>query len=189
MALLRFVVIPNSNKITISDNINSYLTIESNNVNNSQLEKVTIESVIDGDTIWVHDSTNNRIKVRFIGVNTPESVSPDNDKNCEQGSIASEFTKSQLVEDDTVFLQYDEELKDKYGRTLAYVWTSSDIDTNNINDIKQYMYNAKLLQEGYANTMFVGNNTLYKREFTQIKNTARINQIGFWTDAEALGWN
>lgn len=58
--------------------------------------------------------------VRLIGVDTPESV--HSRKPVEYfGKEASEFTKKHF-EGRTVYLTYDWDRYDKYGRTLAYVW-------------------------------------------------------------------
>jgi micrococcal nuclease len=75
--------------------------------------------VIDGDTIEVR--INNRTeKVRFIGVDTPETVHPTKGEE-PYGREASDYTKSQL-NDQSVGLEFDVEKRDRYGRLLAYVW-------------------------------------------------------------------
>jgi micrococcal nuclease len=53
----------------------------------------------------------------MIGVNTPESVHPDESKNTEFGKIASDYTKSQL-EGEEVRLELDAQERDQYGRLL-----------------------------------------------------------------------
>src|SRR4030066_595806 len=75
--------------------------------------------VIDGDTIVVTIGGQEE-KVRLIGVDTPETVHPN--KPVEYfGKEASEFTR-RMVEGKQVSLEYDWQRKDKYGRTLAYVY-------------------------------------------------------------------
>ena len=80
--------------------------------------------VVDGDTIIV-DIDGTETRVRLIGVDTPESVHPDDTLNSERGKIASDFT-SALLTGKQVYLEYDKEMTDKYGRTLAYVFLSND---------------------------------------------------------------
>ena len=87
-------------------------------------EPVTVRYVVDGDTLTVTDEDSNEFKVRRIGCNTPESVSSDENKNCEEGRLASQYTKSLFSEGETVYLEYDNDCCDKYGRILAYVWLS-----------------------------------------------------------------
>ena len=54
-----------------------------------------VVKVVDGDTIIV-DIDGVEERVRLIGVDTFESVHPDEDRNVAYGEIASDFTKSQL---------------------------------------------------------------------------------------------
>lgn len=51
----------------------------------------------------------------------PESVSEEAEKNTPEGEVASEYMKN-LLEGGSVYLEYDSELTDTYGRTLCYVY-------------------------------------------------------------------
>ncbi|WP_195932422.1 thermonuclease family protein [Turicibacter sanguinis] len=114
------------------------------------LESVTLKRVVDGDTIIVLDQNQNEVRVRLIGVDTPKSVHPDETKNTTDGDVASAYTKSQLKKGQTLYLEYDKERFDPYGRTLAYVWLEANVDPSDLNDIQSNMYNAKLIVEGCA---------------------------------------
>lgn len=76
---------------------------------------VTVVQTVDGDTIDVIlDSKKTRI--RLLGVDTPETVHPL--KSVEKfGKEASDFTRVTLMEK-TVWMTFDNELLDHYGRTL-----------------------------------------------------------------------
>ena len=76
----------------------------------------TVTRVVDGDTIIL----NGRERVRLIGVDTPETVDPRRPVQY-FGKEASGFTK-RMVEGKKVRLEYDQTGKDRYGRTLAYVY-------------------------------------------------------------------
>ena len=76
--------------------------------------------VVDGDTIVV-DMNGTDTYIRLIGIDTPESVSYNVSENTEEGKIAAEFTKK-LLRKKKVYLEYDRDTQDKYGRTLAYVF-------------------------------------------------------------------
>ncbi|MEE1237041.1 MAG: thermonuclease family protein, partial [Turicibacter sp.] len=80
-----------------------------------QLEEVTLKRVVDGDTIIVLNKNKEELRVRLIGIDTPESVHPDADKNTVDGQLASDYTKSQLKKGQTLYLEFDEEPQDKYG--------------------------------------------------------------------------
>lgn len=146
----------------------------------SELEKVEVDYVIDGDTACFKTSDDQHIKVRFIGCNTPESVHSTESKNCKEGKIASEHTKEILYKGRTVYLEYDTEKTDKYGRNLAYVWLSDKVDTDDPEDMKKYMYNAQLILDGYAETMFVYPNYSHKSNFIEFENYAKEHDKGFW---------
>ena len=68
--------------------------------------------------------------------------------------MASDYTKS-LIEDKTVYLEYDASTEDKYGRLLAYVYLS---DGRMLQEI--------LLSEGYANLMTIQPNVKYVERLT-----------------------
>lgn len=75
--------------------------------------------VIDGDTIEVL-LFDKKTKVRLLGVDTPETVHPLKPVQ-EFGIEASNFTKN-LLTGKQVFLTFDANPVDLYGRTLAYIW-------------------------------------------------------------------
>jgi micrococcal nuclease len=124
--------------------------------------------VVDGDTIIVLIDEE-KVKVRLIGVDTPESVHPDTDKNTEYGEIASAFTK-ELLDGKNVFLEYDIDATDKYGRTLAYVYLEET----------KIMVNRLLLQNGHALIMTIQPNSKYADEFFELQKQARKVGIGLW---------
>lgn len=130
--------------------------------------KVELLYCVDGDTIIV-EYENEEIKVRLIGVNTPESVAGEEylektgKENTQEGKEASAFLKDYLADKEEVWLEFDLELYDDYGRLLAYVWLNQD-GTN----IEEDMLNAVLIKLGYAEPMTINPNKKYETEFTQI---------------------
>jgi endonuclease YncB( thermonuclease family) len=105
---------------------------------NEIAEKRVVVRVIDGDTIVVSPNE----KVRLIGVDAPEMTHPKKAVQC-FGENAKEFTRS-LVERRTIRLVLDESNearnhKDRYGRTLAYVYFDDGT-----------MLNAELIRRRYA---------------------------------------
>lgn len=132
--------------------------------NNGDFVAVTFVRVVDGDTIAVTLNGEN-IKVRFIGVDAPESVHSDESKNTENGEFATEYLKSLLKAGDTLYIQYDVERTDIYGRTLAYVWTDDKVDITNKMDIEKYMLNAIMVKAGFAKPVEYPPNTRYQNVF------------------------
>lgn len=126
-------------------------------------DEIEVKRVIDGDTIELSDDT----VVRLIGVDTPESVHPDADRNTEYGEIAS-LWMSEKLSGRFVRLGYDIATTDKYGRTLAYVYLDGE------------MLEDMLLEEGYAREMTVFPNIKYSLRFKLRENEAREKGSGFW---------
>lgn len=124
--------------------------------------------VVDGDTVMV-DIDGEEVRIRLIGVDTPESVSTDESKNTDEGKTASEYTAEQLT-GKSVYLEYDEELTDTYGCTLAYVYLEDG----------KTMFNKVLLEQGYAQVMTIEPNIRYAKEFEALEAAAEEAGEGFW---------
>lgn len=132
--------------------------------NNGDFVAVTLVRVVDGDTIVVAlDGFD--IKVRFIGIDAPESVHSDESENTPEGEHAAEYLKSIVKAGDTLYLQYDEERTDVYGRTLAYVWINDKVDITSEADIEKYMLNAIMVKAGFARPVEYPPNTRYQNVF------------------------
>ena len=131
--------------------------------------------VIDGDTIIV--SMNGREeKVRMIGIDAPESVSATEEENTVYGEKASVYTKANLQEGKKVYLTFDQERTDIYGRTLAYIWLDKDFtDMNNL-------YQNQMISDGYAIAVQYEPNTLYWQVLEASMLEAITNKSGLWDE-------
>jgi micrococcal nuclease len=124
-----------------------------------------IKSVSDGDTIVLGDDT----KVRFVGIDTPETVHPSKPvQYC--GKEASNWTKKIFEGAEKVCLIYDDlsDERDTYGRRLAYPFTEEGIDTT-----------AELLQLGLARGYFYFPFSR-KEEFRFYHDQAKQLKKGVW---------
>lgn len=147
---------------------NTTYNISNENINFNELNRYKVVSVIDGDTIKINYNSSAK-KVRLIGIDTPESVSPNKEKNSIYGKEASEYTKNRLEGKD-IFIEFDVQETDKYGRLLAYVYLEDGT-----------MYNKELIEKGYAQVATYPPNVKYVEEFKQIQEQARNNKVGFWS--------
>ena len=75
--------------------------------------------VVDGDTVRLAINGDEE-NVRLIGIDTPETVHPTRGEE-PYGKEASDFTK-QLLEGRSVYLEFDIEERDRFGRLLAYLY-------------------------------------------------------------------
>ena len=137
-----------------------------------EAKEVKVEEIIDGDTIRVRDLQNNEIfRVRYLGIDAPELEGPDY-QSC-FGSQAKEKNE-ELVLDQKVLLEFDIDRYDRFGRTLAYVYT---LDEDGEKDIFVNLY---LLQEGYARFYLDKQNTLWQKELAEAALSAHDEFLGLW---------
>lgn len=125
-------------------------------------DQYQVERVIDGDTI---ELTNGE-KVRYIGIDTPESVDPRIDVQC--FGVEASGKNKELVEGKVVRLEKDVSQTDQYGRLLRYVW---------VDDI---FVNLLLVQEGYAFSSPYPPDVRHEMDFSEAEKEARLSGRGLW---------
>ena len=137
----------------------------------------TVDYVVDGDTVDVSlDGSTQR--VRLIGIDAPESVNHDESVNSEEGEAASDFLKSLLEPGMTVYLQADQEDRDRYDRLLRYLWLEAPSDPRDPEEVAGKMANAIMVANGYADTMRYEPNTYYAEQFEALKEQAAAEDAG-----------
>ncbi|MBR6901372.1 MAG: thermonuclease family protein [Synergistaceae bacterium] len=135
-----------------------------------------VARVVDGDTAVIRVNGEDR-RVRFLGVDTPETVHPKKGVQ-PYGKEASNFTKETL-NGRSVWLEYDKSSQDRYNRHLAYIWLTKPEAINN-DTIRRDMFNAKLLAGGYAKVLIIKPNDRYEKIFYEIQNEAKKSKLGMW---------
>jgi len=131
----------------------------------------TVERVVDGDTIVVNLGDHIE-RVRYIGIDTPETVKPNAPVGC-FGPQASHANKQLLPAGSKVRLVLDAEPRDRYGRLLAYVYAGSTAG-------KELFINADLVRRGYADTLRFPPNTSHAAQFAQLRRAASHDRLGLW---------
>jgi len=134
-----------------------------------------VTKVVDGDTIAI-DMHGERATVRFIGIDTPETVHPTKPVEC-FGIEASNKAK-ELLTNAVVWLKTDSTQgeQDKYGRLLAYVFLE---DGTNVNE---YM-----IRNGYAYEYTYGKAYEYQTLFKEAQLEAQTEKRGLWADGVCEG--
>jgi micrococcal nuclease len=126
---------------------------------------VAVADIVDGDTIEVLiDGTEE--DVRYIGVDTPESVKPGAAVEC-FGPEASDFNE-RLVGGERVRLEFGPERRDDYGRLLAYVY------------VGDRFVNADLVRRGYATTLTIAPNDQFAPLLNRLEQEAGNAGRGLW---------
>jgi len=130
--------------------------------------EATVVRVVDGDTIRVRLASGAVERVRYIGVDTPESVKPDTPVQC-FAKAASAFNE-RLVAGRRVTLVGDVEPRDRYGRILAYVYRRPD----------GLFVNAELVRGGYARPLTIPPDVRFSARFARLAEEARRAGRGLW---------
>lgn len=142
-------------------------------INKNSFTKATVKRVVDGDTI-IAVIDDKEYRIRFIGINCPEYTS----KIEEYGKEATEYTTKMLT-GKTIYLEKDVSETDKYNRLLRYVWLQVPKQFNE-DEIKEKMFNAMLVINGYAQAATYPPDVKYANYFKDFSEQARKNNIGLW---------
>jgi micrococcal nuclease len=127
-----------------------------------------VVQVVDGDAVRV--ALSGRVeRVRYIGIDTPESVKPDTAVQCYAHRAAAE--NARLVAGRRVRLVLDVEARDRFGRLLAYVYRESD----------GLFVNAALVRGGFARTLTIPPNVRHAGRFAALARQARRAGRGLWS--------
>jgi len=131
----------------------------------SQPDQATVTRVVDGDTIVVNIA-GSEYRVRYIGVDTPESTTK---QEC-YGREATYFNR-RLVNGQTVRLERDVSETDRFGRLLRYVYLPNG-----------EMVNEVLVREGYALVRSFPPDVKYQERLRAAEREARLARRGLWAD-------
>jgi micrococcal nuclease len=124
-----------------------------------------VERVVDGDTVVLDGGE----KVRLLGIDTPETVDPR--RPVERfGKEASVFARS-LLQGRRVRVETDVEPRDRYGRTLAYLYLEDGT-----------FVNLRLVEEGYASASRHPPNVRHAGLLRDAEKRAREMGRGLWSD-------
>lgn len=132
--------------------------------------------VVDGDTLDVAQN-GEKLRVRFIGINTPESVDPNRPVEC-FGKEASQLMKEASLSR-RVRLVYDpnKPKKDDHGRELAYVIRDDGVDLGAYMIQKGAAYEYTYKKEYYEK----------QREYRKYEYSAKQETLGLWSKDTCSG--
>jgi micrococcal nuclease len=132
-----------------------------------------VTDVIDGDTIEVRLPDGGEEDVRYIGIDTPETVKPDTPVQC--GGPKAHAVNERLVGGRTVTLRFDEEDRDAYDRLLAYVYVPGAGSGG-----RPLFVNAELVRQGLARTLTIEPNDSFAALFGRLAASAGAAGRGLW---------
>jgi micrococcal nuclease len=135
------------------------------------LTEGTIIRIVDGDTAVI-EINGRESRVRFIGMNTPESVAQNRPVEC-FGKEASKRAAEILAINQKVLLENDpsQDSQDRFGRLLRFVWLPDG-----------RLFNLQMIAEGYAYeyTYDRANPYKYQQQFREAQRTAEDENRGLW---------
>lgn len=125
-----------------------------------------VTKIVDGDTLWVKRDGQN-IKLRLIGIDTPETHDPPVQCFGEQASAQA----TTMLDGQLVLLETDptQGAEDKYGRELVYVWTATG-----------QLFNLEMIRLGFAHEYTYDLPYKYRDAFAAAEHDARVSERGLW---------
>jgi micrococcal nuclease len=132
-----------------------------------------VTRVVDGDTISVELPDGSDEYVRYIGIDTPETVKPGTPVQC--GGPKAHTVNERLVGGRTVTLRFDAERRDVYGRLLAYVYLPGRGRGG-----RSLFVNAELARRGLAHTLTIPPNDSFAPLFARLAGRAGVRGRGLW---------
>lgn len=131
-------------------------------------EQAEVAKVFDGDTLLLKDGR----KIRFIGINTPEMARDERPAQAFAEAATAQLA-SIVAASPRIGLVYGAQRKDRYGRTLAHLYTGQG---QNIEQL--------LLTAGLAATIAVPPNIGMVECYLALENQARQAKLGMWSGAD-----
>ena len=120
-----------------------------------------VVKIADGDTLTLLTSSNQQVKVRLAGIDTPERKQPFGNR-AEQALASLAFQKQALI---------DAETKDRYGRTVGVVF----VDGLNVNH--------ELVKQGMA---WVYRKYNKDKALYELESRAKKERLGLWLDENPI---
>jgi micrococcal nuclease len=126
--------------------------------------------VVDGDTVDIVDDVRGRLRIRLLGIDTPETKKPGYTVGC-SGLQASEFAESTLLGQRVAFVTDPSQgMYDRYGRTLA-----------NLDKADGWDYSVEAARAGAAHSyIYHGHPSARADEIAAAEQEAKAAGRGLW---------
>ena len=138
-------------------------------------QRVRVVWVSDGDTVGLVARrngpalrANRRTPVRLLEIDSPESGRPDTPEQCFADRATARVTRL-LAVGSTAWAVRDRELRDRFDRTLLYVWNRRGV-----------FVNRALVRGGFAKAVLFEPNDRYIATLRAAERDARDRRRGLW---------
>jgi micrococcal nuclease len=132
-------------------------------------DEAVVVRVVDGDTFDA--KVNGRLeRIRLLNIDTPETKDPNRPQEC-LGPEATAHLNRLIPQGAVVQLKYDVEREDRYGRTLAAVFTEDGV-----------LVNRSIAAAGLGRPVVVGENRKFFKDVLEGQQAAQGAQVGFYSE-------
>jgi len=145
-----------------------------------------IKTICDGDTVSLGECTGKQkdLRIRFLGIDSFET------KQNNFGKDGKRFL-TELLLNKEICIESDVQEKDKYGRTLGYVFINKPMkseswDPGFMDARDQIFVNEELLKKGYAILYNSSTNKKYIDRLKKAQIFARQNMLGIWKEKDYI---
>lgn len=129
----------------------------------------TVERVVDGDTLIARRSTGSpQIRVRLIGIDSPETVKPGTPTQC-YGPEASAYLKGAVAGTRIRAAYQNGGRVDRYGRDLWDIWLADGT-----------FVAGQEVDRGYATALRVRPQVAHAAYLSAVEATAKAARRGLW---------
>lgn len=128
-------------------------------------QAATVDYVHDGDTLFLDMESGERLKVRLLGIDTPEV---GDNLEC-FGNEARGALRDLLPEGRSVHALAVDRETDRFGRSLFYLFTDGGTNVN-----------LELVSTGAASVLLLGDRDDYWDDLKQAETEARAARLGLW---------
>ncbi|MDF5718957.1 MAG: thermonuclease family protein [Rhizonema sp. PD37] len=141
-----------------------------NPLNESRQLEVKVSQVVSGQALEVlgmPEQTTLVSQVRLLAIDAPDlQQRPWGDD--------AKLRLEELIGGQRVILEFDLEEKDKFGRTLAYLWKD------------KVLLNEQLVKDGYALFVMRSPNHKYDQRLERAQQWARLVGLGIWNPDQPM---
>ena len=136
-----------------------------------RFEQGRVLEILDGDSIIVATEKHKKgVKVRLGGIDAPEKSSHIFAKDERYARQATRYVEKKIPPKTKIYLEYDKQKWDEYGRLLAYVFITKSGKS----------LNADLIRNGYATLKTHRRNKRYEKQFEKLESYAKKYKLGLW---------
>jgi micrococcal nuclease len=168
-----------------------------NTLTQLQTGQYLVTRIVDGDTVEVRNAEG-EWKVRYIGIDAPETVHPTKKVGCY--GLNAKLKNEELVFGKVVYMEKDKSETDRYGRLLRYVYVVNDGSgrakiENDVNgqeavatsvgvqdqDADEIVFvNLELVKGGYARAKAYKPDIAKQKMFESVEKEAEGGSVGLW---------